>query len=116
LFYGGLVRVKNVLSVLMQCFALACLMSLLWMIAGYSLSFGEGNAFIGDFSNVFLSGVTVDSVAGDIPETLFIIFQMTFVIITPALIVGAFAERMKFSSMLVFSTLWLFAVYVPICH
>lgn len=116
LFYGGLVRVKNVLSVLMQCFALACLMSLLWMLAGYSLSFGEGNAFIGDFSKVFLYGVTADSLAGDIPETLFVIFQMTFAIITPALIVGAFAERMKFSSMLIFSTLWLFAVYVPVCH
>lgn len=116
LFYGGLVRVKNILSVLMQCFSIACLMSLLWMIAGYSLSFGEGNAFIGDFSRVFLSGIGTETLAGDIPESLFVIFQMTFAIITPALIVGAFAERMKFSSMLIFSALWLFAVYIPICH
>lgn len=116
LFYGGLVRVKNILSVLMQCFAIACLMSLLWMIAGYSLSFGEGNAFIGDFSRVFLSGIGTETLTGDIPESLFVIFQMTFAIITPALIVGAFAERMKFSSMLIFSALWLFAVYIPICH
>lgn len=116
LFYGGLVRIKNILSVLMQCFSIACLMSLLWMIAGYSLSFGEGNAFIGDFSRVFLSGIGTETLAGDIPESLFVVFQMTFAIITPALIVGAFAERMKFSSMLIFSALWLFAVYIPICH
>ena len=116
LFYAGLVRVRNVLSVLMQCFAIACLMSLLWMIAGYSLSFGDGNAYIGDFSKVFLASVGEDAVWGDIPESLFAIFQMTFAIITPALIVGAFAERMKFSSMLLFSALWLFAVYVPVCH
>lgn len=116
LFYGGLVRVKNILSVLMQCFAITCLMSLLWVIAGYSLAFGEGNAFIGDFSKVFLVGVTMSSLSGDIPETLFVMFQMTFAIITPALIVGAFAERMKFSSMLIFSAFWLFAVYIPVCH
>ena len=116
LFYGGLVRVRNVLSVLMQCFAIACLMSLLWMIAGYSLSFGDGNAYIGDFSRVFLASVGEDALWGDIPESLFATFQMTFAIITPALIVGAFAERMKFSSMLLFSALWLFAVYVPVCH
>jgi ammonium transporter, Amt family len=116
LFYAGLVRVRNVLSVLMQCFAIACLMSLLWMIAGYSLSFGDGNAYIGDFSKVFLASVGEDALWGDIPESLFAIFQMTFAIITPALIVGAFAERMKFSSMLLFSALWLFAVYVPVCH
>jgi Amt family ammonium transporter len=116
LFYGGLVRARNILSVLMQCFAIACLVSLLWMIAGYSLSFGEGNAFIGDFSKVFLVGIGTDSLAGDIPEILFVMFQMTFAIITPALIVGAFAERMKFSSMLLFSAFWLFAVYVPVCH
>ena len=116
LFYGGLVRVRNVLSVLMQCFAIACLMSLLWMIAGYSLSFGDGNAYIGDFSKVFLASVGEDALWGDIPESLFATFQMTFAIITPALIVGAFAERMKFSSMLLFSALWLFAVYVPVCH
>lgn len=116
LFYAGLVRVRNVLSVLMQCFAIACLMSLLWMIAGYSLSFGGGNAYIGDFSKIFLASVGEDALWGDIPESLFAIFQMTFAIITPALIVGAFAERMKFSSMLLFSALWLFAVYVPVCH
>lgn len=116
LFYGGLVRARNILSVLMQCFAIACIVSLLWVIAGYSLSFGEGNAFIGDFSKAFLVGVGTDSVSGDIPEVLFVMFQMTFAIITPALIVGAFAERMKFSSMLIFSALWLFAVYVPVCH
>jgi Amt family ammonium transporter len=116
LFYGGLVRVKNILSVLMQCFAITCLISLLWMIAGYSLSFGEGNAFIGDLGKVFLTGIGTETVAGDIPEILFVTFQMTFAVITPALIVGAFAERMKFSSMLIFSALWLFAVYVPICH
>ena len=116
LFYGGLVRVRHVLSVLMQCFAIACLMSLLWMIAGYSLSFGDGNAYIGDFSKVFLASVGEDALWGDIPESLFATFQMTFAIITPALIVGAFAERMKFSSMLLFSALWLFAVYVPVCH
>ncbi|MGM8225678.1 ammonium transporter [Cellvibrio sp. ARAG 10.3] len=116
LFYAGLVRVRNVLSVLMQCFAIACLMSLLWMIAGYSLSFGDGNAYIGDFSKVFLASVGEDALWGDIPESLFATFQMTFAIITPALIVGAFAERMKFSSMLLFSALWLFAVYVPVCH
>ena len=116
LFYGGLVRVRNVLSVLMQCFAIACVMSLLWMIAGYSLSFGDGNAYIGDFSKVFLASVGEDALWGDIPESLFATFQMTFAIITPALIVGAFAERMKFSSMLLFSALWLFAVYVPVCH
>ena len=91
-------------------------MSLLWMIAGYSLSFGDGNAYIGDFSKVFLASVGEDALWGDIPESLFATFQMTFAIITPALIVGAFAERMKFSSMLLFSALWLFAVYVPVCH
>lgn len=116
LFYAGLVRSRNVLSVLMQCFAIACVMSLLWMIAGYSLAFGEGNAWIGDFSRVFLQGIGQDTLSGDIPESLFAMFQMTFAIITPALIVGAFAERMKFSSMLLFSALWLMAVYVPVCH
>ncbi len=116
LFYGGLVRSKNVLSVLMQCFAIACLMSLLWLIGGYSLSFGEGNNWIGDLSNVFLAAVNEDSLSGDIPESLFAMFQMTFAVITPALIVGAFAERMKFSSLLIFSTFWLLAVYAPVCH
>jgi Amt family ammonium transporter len=116
LFYGGLVRVKNILSVLMQCFAIACLVSILWLIAGYSLAFGTGNAWIGDLSMVFMGNITEDALAGDIPLSLHAMYQMTFAIITPALIVGAFAERMKFSSMLIFSALWLFAVYIPICH
>ncbi|MGB5201031.1 MAG: ammonium transporter [Sedimenticolaceae bacterium] len=116
LFYGGLVRSKNVLSVLMQCFGIAGIVSLLWLIAGYSLAFGEGNAWIGDLSKVMLSGVTRSSLSGDIPESLFMLFQMTFAIITPALIIGGFAERMKFSAMLLFSALWLFLVYVPITH
>ncbi|WP_339064603.1 ammonium transporter [Teredinibacter turnerae] len=116
LFYGGLVRTKNVLSVLMQCFAIACLASLLWFILGYTLSFGEGNLLIGDLSNLLFSAMGKDNLAGDIPESLFAMFQMTFVIITPALIVGAFAERMKFSSVLIFSAFWILAVYAPVCH
>jgi Amt family ammonium transporter len=116
LFYAGLVRVKNVLSVLMQCFAIACVVSIAWLIAGYSLSFGTGNAWIGDFSMFMLQGVTEDALSGDIPLSLHAMFQSTFAIITPALIVGAFAERMKFSSMLIFSLLWLFVVYIPVCH
>lgn len=116
LFYGGLVRSKNVLSVLMQCFAIAGVVSIIWLVFGYSLAFGEGNSWIGDFSKVMLSGVTRESLSGDIPESLFMAFQMTFAIITPALVVGGFAERMKFSAMLLFSTLWLIAVYVPVTH
>ena len=116
LFYGGLVREKNILSVLMQCFAIACMSSVVWLFIGYSLAFGEGNAFIGDFSKAFFSIIDKGSVSGDIPESLFAIFQMTFAIITPALIVGAFAERMKFSSVMLFSLFWLLAVYVPVCH
>ncbi|MFT5084775.1 MAG: Amt family ammonium transporter [Lentisphaeria bacterium] len=116
LFYGGLVRTKNVLSVLMQCFAIACIASLLWFAFGYSLSFGEGNAFIGDLSRVFFVGMAKETLMGDIPESLFAMFQMTFVIITPALIVGAFAERMKFSSVVVFTILWIPLVYAPVCH
>ncbi|UZJ45622.1 ammonium transporter [Marinimicrobium sp. C6131] len=116
LFYGGLVRSKNILSILMQCFAIACIASLIWLVAGYSLSFGEGNAWIGDASRILFSGMESDSLSGDIPESLFSLFQMTFAVITPALIVGAFAERMKFSAVLIFSTLWLFGVYFPICH
>ncbi len=116
LFYGGLVRSKNVLSVLMQCFAIACVASLSWFVFAYSLSFGEGNLIIGDFSNLFFSGMGKGSLSGDIPEPLFAVFQMTFVIITPALIVGAFAERMKFSSVLIYSFLWIALVYAPICH
>lgn len=116
LFYGGLVRSKNVLSVLMQCFAIAGMASVIWLIAGYSLAFGEGNAWIGDFSKVMMSGVTRESLMGDIPESLFMMFQMTFAIITPALVVGGFAERMKFSAMLLFSALWLIVVYIPVTH
>ena len=116
LFYAGLVRSKNVLSILMQCFAIACVSSLIWLLVGYSLAFSEGNAFIGDLSRVMFSGMGVDSLWGDIPEPLFALFQMTFAVITPALIVGAVAERMKFSSILLFSALWLLVVYVPVCH
>mgnify|MGYP005839055817 CR=1 FL=1 len=116
LFYGGLVRSRNVLSILMQCFAIACVASVLWLIAGYSLSFGPGNAWLGDASALMLSGVGEASLSGDIPESLFVLFQMTFAIITPALVVGAFAERMKFSSVVIFSSLWLFGVYFPVCH
>ncbi len=116
LFYGGLVRKKNVLSILMQCFAIASLSSILWLLVGYSLAFGEGNAFIGDFSKVFMVGITKETLSGDIPESLFMMFQMTFAIITPALIIGGFAERMKFSAVLIFSGLWLLAVYAPITH
>ncbi len=116
LFYGGLVRSKNVLSVLMQCFSIAGVASILWLVVGYSLAFGEGNAWIGDFSKVMMSGVGRESLSGDIPESLFMLFQMTFAIITPALIIGAFAERMKFSAMLLFSALWLMLVYVPVTH
>ncbi|MCP5437667.1 MAG: ammonium transporter [Chromatiaceae bacterium] len=116
LFYGGLVRSKNVLSVLMQCFSIAGAVSILWLVAGYSLAFGEGNAWIGDFSKVMLADVGRESLSGDIPESLFMLFQMTFAIITPALIIGAFAERMKFSAMLLFSSLWLMLVYVPVAH
>ena len=125
LFYGGLVRTKNILSVLMQCFALTAILSVVWVIIGYSLAFNSNgmtagttnlNSFIGGLGTAFLSGVTVDSLSGTIPETVFITFQMTFFIITPALIVGAFAERMKFSAVLLFSVLWGILVYAPICH
>lgn len=120
LFYGGLVRVRNVLSVLMQCFALTALMSLLWFVAGYTIAFGssgvEQGAWIGDFGNLFLAKVSMDSTSGSVPETLFVMFQMTFAVITPALIVGGFAERMRFSAMLIFSSAWLLLVYAPICH
>ncbi len=116
LFYGGLVRNKNVLSVLMQCFALTCLMSLLWLIVGYSLAFSEGSGFIGGFSKVLFAGVGQDSMQGSIPESAFALFQMTFAIITPALILGGFAERMRFSAVLLFSSAWLLLVYAPVCH
>jgi Amt family ammonium transporter len=118
LFYGGLVRPKNILSVLMQCFAICCGASLFWLIAGYSLVFdgSSGIGFIGGLSKAWLAGVEPDSVTGTIPETVFVMFQLTFAIITPALIVGGFAERMRFSAMLLFSMLWLVAVYVPVAH
>ena len=116
LFYGGLVRSKNVLSVLMQCISIACLASVLWLAVGYSLAFGDGNQWIGDTSKVFLSGVGRDVLSGDIPETVFFAFQMTFAVITPALIVGAYVERIKFSAVLLFSTLWLLIVYAPVTH
>jgi Amt family ammonium transporter len=119
LFYGGLVRAKNVLSVLMQCFVIACVVSILWVIYGYSIAFGDGgsmNAWVGGLDNAFLANVTRDSLNGTLPESVFIMFQMTFAIITPALIVGGFAERMKFSSMLLFSIIWVSIVYFPVCH
>ncbi|MFT3931473.1 MAG: ammonium transporter [Spongiibacteraceae bacterium] len=116
LFYAGLVRTKNVLSVMMQCFAIACIASLLWFGIGYSLAFSEGNAFIGGASKAFLAGITASSSVSQLPETVFLMFQMTFAVITPALIIGGFAERAKFSAVVVFSALWLLAVYVPITH
>ncbi|WP_428086064.1 ammonium transporter [Candidatus Thioglobus sp.] len=116
LFYGGLVRSKNILSVLMQCFAIAGLVSILWLVVGYSIAFADGNAYFGDLSKFMLAGITEDSLSGDIPESLFALFQMTFAIITPALIIGGFAERMKFSAVLLFSAIWLIVVYAPITH
>ncbi len=119
LFYGGLVRSKNVLSVLMQCFMIACAVTIIWIFVGYSMAFSDGgsmNAWVGGLSNAFLGEVTRESVSGTLPETVFVMFQLTFAIITPALIVGGFAERMKFSSMLLFSALWVLVVYFPVCH
>lgn len=116
LFYGGLVRSKNVLSILMQCFTIACIASILWFVVGYSLAFTSGNSFAGGLERVLLSGVMEESLSGDLPETVFIMFQMTFAIITPALIIGGFAERMKFSAVVWFSALWLLAVYAPVTH
>ncbi|MGB5606886.1 MAG: ammonium transporter [Gammaproteobacteria bacterium] len=119
LFYAGLVRSKNVLSVLMQCFAVTCLVSVLWLLYGYGLAFGDGgrwNAWIGGFDQVLFANIGRDSMSGTIPETVFAMFQMTFAIITPALVVGGFAERMKFSAMLWFSAIWLTVVYAPVCH
>ena len=118
LFYAGLVRSKNAISVLMQCFAIACIVSVAWVVYGYSLAFTEGNAFIGGTSAFFLSGIGRDTLAPGttMPHSLFVIFQMTFAIITPALVVGAFAERMKFGAMCLFSLLWFTAVYLPACH
>jgi Amt family ammonium transporter len=125
LFYGGLVRVQNVLSVLMQCFALTGLITILWIICGYSLAFNTVGmeagkitltSFVGGLGTMFLRGIGVDTLSGTIPETVFVVFQMTFAIITPALIAGAFAERMKFSAMLIFSAVWSLIVYAPLCH
>ncbi len=119
LFYGGLVRSKNVLSVLMQCFAITCIATIVWVLVGYSIAFGDGGAandWWGGLSLAFLSGLSRDSLSGSIPETVFSMFQLTFAVITPALIVGGFAERMRFSAILLFSTFWLLVVYLPICH
>ena len=118
LFYGGLVRSKNVLSILSQCFGIACMASVLWMVCGYSLAFGTSenmNAFIGNFDKALLMGAR-DNVVSALPESVFAMFQMTFAIITPALIIGGFAERMKFSAVMIFSALWLMLVYVPVTH
>lgn len=119
LFYGGMVRKKNVVAMTAQNFAMAAVMSVVWMAAGYSLAFGDGgamNAWVGGLDNLFLSGLGVDAMSGTIPESVFMTFQMTFAIITPALITGAFADRMKFSSMLVFMVLWALFIYSPVCH
>ncbi len=117
LFYGGLVRTKNVLSILMQCFAITIMISILWLVVGYSIAFGPSESpYWGGLSKAFFNGVVIDSMSGDIPETVFAAFQMTFAIITPALIVGAFAERMKFSSMMLFSGLWALLVYFPVAN
>ncbi|HAC59787.1 MAG: ammonia channel protein [Parvibaculum sp.] len=119
LFYGGMVRKKNVVAMTAQNFALAAIMTVVWMVIGYSLAFGDGgamNAYIGGLDNLFLSGLGVDAVSGTIPESVFMMFQMTFAIITPALITGAYADRMKFSSMIFFMVLWSIFVYAPVCH
>ncbi len=119
LFYAGLVRAENVLSVLMHCFAIACLASVLWVVCAYSIAFGDGgaaNAWYGGFDKAFLAGVGVEAMSGDIPESLFVMFQMTFAIITPALIVGAYPERIKFSAVFLFSGIWLLVVYAPVAH
>ena len=118
LFYGGLVRSRNVLSVLMQCFAICCIVTLVWVVFGYSVAFSEGNNFLGDFSKAWLRGVELDTVStlAPIPESVFAMFQLTFAIITPALIIGGFAERTRFAAMLWFSILWLIVVYLPVAH
>jgi Amt family ammonium transporter len=116
LFYGGLVRTQNVLSVLMQCFAICCIVSVVWVVYGYSLAFSGSGTIIGGADAFFLSNLTRDSASGTLPESLFVVFQMTFAVITPALVVGAFAERMKFSAMCIFTVLWVTLVYLPACH
>jgi Amt family ammonium transporter len=116
LFYAGLVRTKNVLSVLMQCFSITCVVTLAWVAVGYSIAFGEGNAFWGGLGKAFLAGIDVKTVKGTIPETVFAMYQMTFAIITPALVVGAYAERVRYAGMLLFSVLWLLIVYCPVAH
>lgn len=116
LFYGGMVRKKNVLSIMMQSFAITAVVTVLWMVVGYSLAFTEGTPYIGGLSKAMLSGILPDTLSGTIPEILFAMFQMTFAIITPALITGAFADRMKFSAMLWFTVLWVLIVYIPVCH
>ena len=116
LFYGGLVSSKNVISVLMHCIVIACLASILWLVIAYSLAFSGGNPLIGGLGNIFLSDVSKDTLSGTIPETVFFMFQMTFAIITPALIVGAYVERIKFSAVLIFSALWLIIIYAPVTH
>jgi len=119
LFYGGMVRKKNVLATIMQSFAICCLSTIVWMVIAYSLAFGNGgamNAYVGGLEKMFLAGMGKDSLTGTIPESVFMTFQMTFAIITPALITGAFADRMKFSAMLLFSAAWVILVYAPICH
>jgi ammonium transporter, Amt family len=116
LFYGGLVRSKNVLSVLMQCFAICCVASVVWLILGYSIAFGEGNAWWGGLSKAFLNGITTKTLSGNIPENVFFMFQMTFAIITPALIVGAYVERIKFGAVMFFTALWIIFVYAPSTH
>ena len=119
LFYGGLVRGNNVLSILVQCFAITCVISILWLVFAYSLAFGDGgslNAVLGGAGKFFFAGIGPDTLKGDIPETVFAMFQLTFAFITPALVVGGFAERMRFSAMLWFSVLWFCLVYIPVCH
>ena len=116
LFYAGLVQPKNIVSVLMHHFTIACLMSVLWVVAGYSLAFSGDGAYIGDLGNLFMSAITIDSLSGTIPESLFGAFQMTFAVITPALIIGAYVERIRFSAVLIFSGLWLLVVYAPVTH
>lgn len=116
LFYGGLVRSKNVLSILLQCFAIAGTMSILWLIAGYSIAFADGNDYFGGLSRAMFAGMREDTLSGALPESLFALFQMTFAIITPALIIGGFAERIRFSAVLLFSAIWLLVVYAPVTH